>query len=604
MPNVGFSFLFVLAVLTLSGCAASKVQDKMAEPRSSIQSVSVGVGDFAPGVVQPAGAKSGKNATTGAIVGAAPGAAGMAVFASLCFNPITVGACAIAEGVYGLMAVAGGTTGAIYGESAGSMIEQAQRAISRILSVEAVQNTLVSRVVDYGSTATNLNFSKTATAMADDYHSDAVLEVAMMKVEGVEVKGGFFKIVSTHYALNMEARARLKRVSDGAVMAERTYRYIAAPHTPQEWTENEGKTLIATIDDGFRQLCEWIVDDFFLGQYADTRPNFPMPEAPPLVSGCIGFQHCTKRGLLAVPTDGLRPTLRWSFNAAGQKHSSVDAKETLPKVSYEVRVFSAHDEFNLWPMNIVYSRSGITDTSHTLEDDLAPCSYYIWTVRAMIDEDGKKRVTEWSGNYYKGLSPLYLRQLSASSTLHLGSQFNSAYPFSTPCEGKAMKQAVEIGNKMTTIPPSNPEMLKPTLEQSSSGSSSSIQSVTKLSTQEVISLPSVEGSFLGKEIKTTGLAGLVGGIDIKLSLTNKAEKDIAKVSGKVKLSDDSGNEIGSISFHAEKRIPSHGNIETTQTVYPILFLGYTKLKDVNQEKIKAVFTFESIEFSDGSKAKN
>jgi hypothetical protein len=309
MPNVGSCYFFVLAALTLSGCAAPEVQDKLAESRSSIQSVSVGVGDFAPGVVGATDAESGKNAATGAIVGAAPGAVGMAWIAPLCFNPITVGICAVYEGVFGLMTVAGGTAGAIHGESAGSMIEQAQRAVSHILSAAAVQNTLVSRVVDYGSTATDLNFSKAATTTADNHHSDAVLEVAMMKVEGVNVRGGFFKIVSTHYALNMEARARLKRLSDGAVMAERTYRYLAAPRTPQEWTENEGKTLIAVIDDSFRQLAEWIVDDFFLGQYADTRPIFPMPETPPLVSGCIGFQHCTQRGLLAVPIDGLRPTL-------------------------------------------------------------------------------------------------------------------------------------------------------------------------------------------------------------------------------------------------------------------------------------------------------
>jgi hypothetical protein len=258
-------------------------------------------------------------------------------------------------------------------------------------------------------------------------------------------------------------------------------------------------------------------------------------------------------------------------------------------------------------MNIVYSRSGITDTSHTLEDDLAPCFYYIWTVRAMIDEDGKKRVTEWSGNYSKGFPPLYLRQtlrFSASSTLLLGSQFNNAYPFSTPCEGKPKEQTVEIKNKMMNASPSNPEMLKPTSGQSSSGPSSPIHSVTKPSTQEVISSPSIDGILLGKEIKTTGLAGLVGGIDIKLSLSNNAEKDIAKISGKVKLSDGSGNEIGSVTFHAEKRIPSHGNIEITQTVYPIFFLGYIKLKEASQEKIKAEFTFESIEFSDGSKGKN
>lgn len=604
MPNVGFSCLFILAVLTLSGCAAPEVQDKLAEPRSSIQSISVGVGDFAPGGTASAPRKS---AAAGAIGGAAGTELAFLLTNPICLTPYGGPVCAVFMPILALMGAAQGSADNTYRESK----SQAQQEVSHILSEDAAQKSFVSRVVDYGSTATNRNFEQITKETADNHHSDALLEVAVLKIEAVEVKGGFWEFSTTHFALNMEARARLKRVSDGAVLAEWNYRYLAAPRTPQEWTDNGGKPLLVMIDDGFRQLAEWVVDDFFLGQYADTQPIFPMPEAPP-VSGCAGSQHCTKRGLLAVPVDGLRPTLRWSFNAVGQKHSSVEAKETLPKVSYEVRVFSAKEfrtqyahGFDLWPTNIVYFRSGLTDTLHTLEDDLAPCSYYMWTVRAVMDEDGKKRVTEWSGNYHKGVPPIYLRQSRSNvEAFSRGGPFHYAYPFSTPCEGKPMEQMVEIKNKMMGAPPPSPEMQKLTSGQTSSGSSSPIHSITKPSTQEVIPASSIGGTLLGKEIKTTGLAGLVGGIDIKLLLSNNAEKDIAKISGKVKLSDDSGNEIGSVSFHVDKRIPSYGNIEITQTVYPIVFFGYTKLKDTSQEKIKAVFTFESIEFSDGTKGKN
>lgn len=198
--------------------------------------------------------------------------------------------------------------------------------------------------------------------------------------------------------------------------------------------------------------------------------------------------------------------------------------------------------------------------------------------------------------------PKFWRRMAAANPSGIKANYSSSHP-SSAYRFLALEQTVkEIKNKMAAGAPLTPEMKKPASEKSASGSSSANAAIKKPDPQERVSPQSVQGAFLGKEIKTGGLAGLVKGIDIKFSLANKAEKDIAKISGTAKLYDDSGNEIGLVSFRSETRIPTRSSIEITETVYPILFPGYTKLKELGQEAIRVDFIYESIEFTDGTKA--
>lgn len=688
-----YGSLFIACVMTLSGCATPTGPDIFAESRNSISSINASVGDFAPGGVSSIGADPGKEATKGAIVGAAPGAVGMAAIAPMCSNPYTAGVCAVFLPIFGMMTVAGGGAGATHGESSGSMKAQAQRALTQAISEDAAQRSLLLRVVEYGTSTTNLTFD-TPNGRSDKPSSDAYLDVAIIKADGIDMQGGFWGIVSTHYAVSLEARARLKRRSDGVIMADQTYRYVSIPRTPHEWSSDKGRRLISEIDNGYRQLAEWIIDDYFLsiqeakapkestgtkgsavfGEAASSKPVesphpvMPIPMEPavnfckPIVISGIPFPpiqlidlmaavgqaaikkpcdkstpYITIASLTPTAVNSLRPTLRWNFDidALRNRIDSIQTETSKPlsfstkpqrpanslsNVRYEVRVFLAEEvpsfhagkKKELRAILPIYEKSGLVDSVHVLEKDIAPCSQYFWTTRAIFELNGATHSTEWAGNYWSvfegNFEPTKLRKALSNERLMLmrGKPLDYAFPFSTPCDGKPMEKSLKDirNNNEVTEATQAQEMKKPASSLSTSPSNSETSPTIRPSSPEAASPTSLVGAFIGKEIKTSGLAGLVKGIEIKLSFTNRMEKDIAKIKGKVKLIDDTGKEIGLVSFHSESRIPSDGNIDITQTIYPIIFPGYSKLKGLEQEKIKAEFIFESIEFADGSKSTN
>lgn len=522
--NARFGCFLLAGVMALSGCATSGAPDLISESRNSIFSVSVSVGDFAPDGVSSTDANPEKSATTGTIVGAAPGAVGMAAIAPACANPYTAGVCAVFLPIFGVMTVAGGGAGATYGESAGSMKAQAQRALKKTISEDVAQRSLITKVIEYGTSTASRSFNQAAKGTDDKLPVDAHLEVGLLKADSIEMQGGYWRIVSTHYAVSLEARAKLKRRSDGVVMADRTYRYVSVPRTPQEWSSNEGRQLIDEIDNGYRQLAEWAVDDFFLsypepkmplgaakaeenwvfGHVASSEPiEFSPPVMPfpvePVVNFCkpivisgipfppillfdllaVAGQAATKKpcdtstpyitvaSLTPVKVDSLRPNLRWSFDIdslrrglyetrsdsfrqqslSGPVHSSVG---TVSKIRYEVRVFLAEEipsflagkKKELRAIKPVYEKSGLVDSFHVLEKSLAPCSHYLWTARALFEQEGVTHSTEWAGNYWSvfegNFDPAKLRKSSPNERLMLmkGKPFDYAFPFSTPCEGK------------------------------------------------------------------------------------------------------------------------------------------------------------------------
>lgn len=613
MPDKKRSFIFV-TMLALTACATVKEQDLHANDRSAAQIVSVGVGDFAP-TLKPTEGKPGQQAVKEGVIGASPGLAMMAAMAPSCTNPYGAAICAAVMPIYAFFAVAGGSVGVVHGSSSGNVKLKAQQAITDALSSKEAQNALVASVVDYGKTIGNKSFVEVQQPTTPN--SDVILEVAMLKIDSVEVQGGMFGIVATDYAISMEARARLKKVSDGTILAERTYRYLATPRSPQEWLEHEGKSLFESIDYGYRQLGEWIIDDFFLGQYADYQSNFPTPTAP-LPKHCyIGNYPCTFAHLAAVPVDSLRPTLRWTIVVLPNSQSHEKNQQKPPDIRYDLRIFNTKQLrtqykggiFNkpLWALLPVYARNGILDANHTLESDLAPCTNYLWTVRAtIVDKDKKIYATEWSAKYFSYALPYQLRQTKYRQTdnfaLWDGTQFNYAYPFSTPCEDKSNRSSYNETNQ--NIPSVTiqkiPEAIVPA---ASTHADIKPESIKDASLAKMEAKSYLEGAFLGKQMETSGLASLARGVSVKFSLTNLSDKEISALTGKAILLDDAGQQVGSVTIRSDKKIPSHGSIEHSQTVYPIIFSGYGKLKELVQENIKAEFTFDTIEFADGTKFK-
>ena len=112
------------------------------------------------------------------------------------------------------------------------------------------------------------------------------------------------------------------------------------------------------------------------------------PEYPPVVRK--GFS------LFAdfVEVDTLTPTFRWQpLSAALAEPSLPDASGRFEDVTYEIRIWRT-----VWsdPGKLVYARANLASPAHRLETPLAPATRYLWSVRAHLTIDGRRRTSEWS----------------------------------------------------------------------------------------------------------------------------------------------------------------------------------------------------------------
>lgn len=201
-----------------------------------------------------------------------------------------------------------------------------------------------------------------------------------------------------------------------------------------------------------------------------------------------------------------------------------------------------------------------------------------------------------------GDAPKFWRRMAAAHPSGIKGDYSSSHP-STAYRLLALEETVkEIKQKQSVGASLTPEMKKPAPAATTTATSPAISPTAAASPQAATAIHAVQGHYVGKVLKAGGFGGLVKGIDIKFSFSNLAEKDITKLEGTARLSTDDGQEIGSISFRVDNRIPNTNSIELTRPVYPILFPGYTKLKELDDSKIRADFMFETIEFADGTKA--
>jgi hypothetical protein len=696
MPNTPKQYICLLLIcsLTLSSCATTGRAELVLKSRETISSVNVAVGEFAPGTLLPPKSIINKNMAKGAVIGAAPGGvlAGVAASSSVCSTPWTASICALFLGMFGLIAVVGGTAGAVHGSSVETTKDQAQTAINDAIKQAELQNSFAKEVVSYGVKNANRDIEFTAKDSSAVPAADASLDVAITKVDGVEIQAGFWGIVSTHYAVSMQARARFKRSSDGVVIADRTYRYVSVPRTPDEWSINQGENLIVEIGNGYQQLAEWIADDYLLTykesntlattrkssesgglvSKVNTKPTeyqpsaMPLPIYPPInickpvlisgipilpiqlldllaVIGQAAFKntcdkstpYITLASLTPSATNSLRPTFRWSFDinalnnhehkvnldsaTSSQLSNTIEPSASYPSdLHYELRVFQAEEvsslnkgkKKELRAIKIVYEKNGIVEPSHTLEQDLAPCSNYLWTVRAIFEVNGITQATEWAGNYWNAFAgnfdPSELRQVMHTENIMLmrGKPMDYTFPFSTGCGDKTMVGTGEEINITQSIPDSQGQLIKNPMADSSSPASTVItDNISTVPIQKVAPIPLVKGVLLGKELKVDGIAGLSKTIELKLLFKNVTEKDIIKIKGEMKLFDDAGQKIGVVPFHSERRIKSNGEIRTSEYIFPVLFSWYPTLKKLDQEKIHAEFTFDLIQFDESIKLK-
>lgn len=199
-------------------------------------------------------------------------------------------------------------------------------------------------------------------------------------------------------------------------------------------------------------------------------------------------------------------------------------------------------------------------------------------------------------------APKFWRRMAAAHPAGIQADYSSTHP-STAYRLLALEETVkEIHRKQDTGAPLTPEMKQAETNQAATPPTPSNSTGVTASMQAPSVAESIDGSLSGKAMKSGGLAGLLKGIDVQITLTNKTGKAISNLQGTARLADVIGNEFGSFSFHSEQGIPANGTEQITHTFYPVMFPGYATLKELREDQIRIDFTYETIEFEDGTRA--
>lgn len=131
--------------------------------------------------------------------------------------------------------------------------------------------------------------------------------------------------------------------------------------------------------------------------------------------------------ILFEEVDSLQPTLRWEVFPRPKDLEA--AKDDLPsrirQVTYDLKIWQVDDHSSIeYPGELVYTRQGLPQRSHKVEEPLNPSTKYFWTIRARFELDGHLRVTQWgvTGSTYRNTNRTWFVPSS------------SYYRFKTPSE--------------------------------------------------------------------------------------------------------------------------------------------------------------------------
>jgi hypothetical protein len=93
--------------------------------------------------------------------------------------------------------------------------------------------------------------------------------------------------------------------------------------------------------------------------------------------------------------DARHPVLRWARfpHPRGEDPAARGAAGDARRVTYDVRVWRAETGY---PVELVYEREALPETSHRIEQTLSPSTDYLWTVRARFEVDGQPRRSDWA----------------------------------------------------------------------------------------------------------------------------------------------------------------------------------------------------------------
>ena len=222
--------------------------------------------------------------------------------------------------------------------------------------------------------------------------------------------------------LFMSAQARLVRVSDGAELFVRQFRYKSPGREIPRWIAADGRLLADEFEQAYHELAERVNDEVLLVTQLDlAAPSsvwaFPGPGNPlygicwlaPVYPKAEAVKWSERfvfpsaqpadvcpASLLHFPDiDSVRPTLRWGAfpRDLDRRQLTPTVVKNITDVTYDLKIWEAE---GCERGRLIYATSGLRTPEHQMAESLAPESRYFWTVRARFVADGQPMATRWA----------------------------------------------------------------------------------------------------------------------------------------------------------------------------------------------------------------
>jgi len=321
--------------------------------------------------------------------------------------------------------------------------EKIRSAATAVAEVFAAEKALQARFGEEVARRTAKQFGERFVALpagapAPDYAAlaaqgvDTVLETGLAEIRTFKTSGPIDPLLR----LVMSASVRAVDTRSGEVVSERVALYWGQIYRRSRWTEDGSKLLREDIERGAHELSEYAMDVGLL-LYA-----FPSQGGRPAkadhASTVFGIEPETPAaGRKWARVGSLQPELRWeSFPRAEDLVAAPEEMARVQNVTYDLVIAEA-------PSGrvgaVVYRRERIAQSSHRLEEPLAPRRNYYWSVRARFTLDGNEQVTDW-GRMRIASDPFEILTHGAvvrlrGPVVHTGSvvaPHEGSYRFSTP----------------------------------------------------------------------------------------------------------------------------------------------------------------------------
>ena len=174
--------------------------------------------------------------------------------------------------------------------------------------------------------------------------------------------------------------AKLQRTSDGAVIHRKSYSF-REEDSLGDWSANDNALWAAYVEQARRRFTRQIGSDFFDGIVLRHVLR-------PTRNG-----EGVKRGHWNRSVMTHTPELAWELFLLGEDTYGPSTEQIDPaNATYDLEIY--HER------RLVYAADNISGLNHTVQESLAKCRTYSWSVRPRYQVDGKSRVGGWMHSGY------------------------------------------------------------------------------------------------------------------------------------------------------------------------------------------------------------